>query len=116
MLVAVRFKVIRTLLLLPIRDNSGRLFPRRLWESLEARLLRFGGFTQSSGVWGVWRDGDRTFRDESRKYVVALSSWTQFPAWLEIAQWARHAFSQEALYVEVAGVPEILTGPHGERE
>ena len=57
----------------------------------------------------MWRDGDRTYRDRSRQYVVSLTSWTQLADWLAIVHWAVVAFHQEALYIEVAGVPEIIS-------
>lgn len=39
---------------------------------------------------------------------MALASWTQLPQWLEVVRWARTKFRQEAIYVEVAGIPEII--------
>lgn len=101
--------MIETVVLIPIRDNQGRLFPRSLWRELEARLLYFGGLTDAGEVRGVWRSGDRVFRDRNRQLAVSLGSWKQLAAWLEVVEWARIAFRQEAIYIKVAGVPEIIT-------
>ncbi len=57
---------------------------------------------------GTWRAGRRTYREVSREYTVSLTTWQQLPTWLAIVEWARERFRQEAIYVEVAGVPEIL--------
>ena len=103
--------MIKTLFLVPIRDSRGRLFRRSTWDELERRLLdAFGGYTELPSVSGAWRAGDRVYQDQSRQYVVSLTSWRQLPAWLELIGWVRERFSQEAIYVEVAGVPEILEG------
>jgi hypothetical protein len=100
--------MIETLLLVPLRDNQGRAFARTLWAELEVRLLDFGGVSDIGVVAGVWRSGDVTFRDRSRQFVVSLASWRQFGGWLLVAEWARTAFRQEAVYIRVAGIPEIL--------
>ncbi len=100
--------MIKTVLLVPIRDNEGRLYSRSAWDELEDRLLQFGGLSRTSGVVGVWRSGTRVYRDRSRQYVVSLASWMELPAWLDVVRWARRRFPQEAIYFEVAGVPEIL--------
>ena len=102
--------MIKTVLLVPVRDNEGRPFPRSAWRALEEQLLQFGGFSRSANVAGVWASGNRIYRDVSRQYVVALTSWTQLPAWLVTVQRVRGLFRQEALYIEVAGIPEILAG------
>ena len=100
--------MIKTLFLVPIRDNEGRPFPRSFWRELRERLLEFGGFSMTDGVSGVWQHGGRTCQDLSRQYVVSLASWRQFPAWLDLIQWVRVTFRQEAIYIEVVGIPEIL--------
>jgi hypothetical protein len=37
-----------------------------------------------------------------------LTSWREFPSWLNAVEWARDQFRQIALYIEVVGVSEIL--------
>lgn len=102
--------MIKTELLIPVRDNVGSPFQRSLWLALEQRLLDFGGFSRTTGVVGAWRAENRVFRDRSTRYTVSLQSWRQLADWLAVADWARTNFRQEALYVEVAGVPEVLSG------
>jgi hypothetical protein len=99
--------LIETVVLVPERDNDGKLISVRSWRGLERRLLRFGGLSRMDGVDGIWQSGTRLYQDRSRQYTVALDSWWSLPAWLRIVDWACTAFAQEALYVKVAGVPEI---------
>lgn len=100
--------MIKTMFLVPEKDNRGRRFPAAAWRELEERLLDFGGYSEARGVRGAWTAGDRVYRDVSRQYIVALASWTDLPRWLEVVRWAKERFEQEAIYIEVAGVPEIL--------
>ena len=106
-----RGPLIRTVLLVPTRDNSGRPFPRPQWTELERRLATtFGGYSWTAGVHGAWEHQGRVYRDVSRQYLVTLQSWTQLGIWLDLVHWVRRTFQQEALYIEVAGVPEIISG------
>ena len=105
--------MVKTVFLVPIRDNEGRPFPRSYWQGLEQQLLQFGGFSRTTGVAGAWTSEGRIYRDTSRQYIVSLASWTQLPSWLEVVQSARKQFRQEAIYVEVAGVPEVIGGGGG---
>lgn len=106
--------MIKTAPLVPRRDNAGQAFGREDWQSLEDRLFeRFGGFTREQYVAGAWRAGDRVYRDASRRYTVAIGGWMQLPAWLEIVRWRLEYLRQEAIYFEVAGVPEIVAGDLG---
>ncbi|HEY3363976.1 MAG TPA: hypothetical protein VGK74_02835 [Symbiobacteriaceae bacterium] len=101
--------MIKTLLLVPIRDNDGRPFSPEDWKELEQKLLRnFGGFTDGGLVRGAWNGGDTVYRDTNRRFEVALDSWTKAPQFLDLAHWTRTHFRQAALYIEVAGIPEIL--------
>jgi hypothetical protein len=103
-----RQPVIKTSVLIPLADNEGAAFSKITWEGLHTRLADFGGFSFTRGVFGFWVDAGKTYEDESRQYSISLDSWTQFPAWLAVMQWARVEFRQLALYIEVAGHPEIL--------
>jgi hypothetical protein len=100
--------MIKTVLLIPMRDNDGQPFPPSAWQALEDRLLVFGGLSWQDGVHGVWEAAGRVYRDESRQYTVSLTSWREFPSWLNAVEWARDQFRQIALYIEVVGVSEIL--------
>ena len=97
-------------MLVPVRDNEGRRFPRSAWRELERRLVQSGGLSLTPRVTGVWQSGGRVYRDINRQYVVSLTSWTQLPDWLGVVRWARDYFRQEAMYIEVAGVPEVIEG------
>lgn len=100
--------MIKTLFLVPLHDNDGQVFAESDWLALEARLLQFGGFSWVDNVTGVWESGARVYHDISRQYTVSLSHWTQLPAWLDTVAWVRMRFRQEALYIEVANIPDIL--------
>jgi hypothetical protein len=101
--------VIETVLLVPLADNDGKRFKPALWRQLERRLLRFGGFTGPLQVAGTWQAGSRMYRDTNLQFVVSLASWAQLPHWLTVVRWALFRFRQEALYIKVAGIPEIVT-------
>ena len=98
------------MVLVPQQDNHGRDFPRSAWLELERRFRQFGGFTRATDVQGEWEDRGRIYRDTSRQYIVALTSWEQLGDWLAVVRWAQATFAQEAMYIEVAGIPEILPG------
>ena len=103
--------MIETVLLVPTRDNDNRPFPPSAWDALEAAWLRFGGYTRLADVTGAWIVGERVYRDRSRQYAVSLGSWRDLAAWLEVVERARETFRQEALYVKISGIPEILGPP-----
>ena len=100
--------MIKAEFLVPVRDNEGHPFPRSHWREFEERLLLFGGFSRESGVTGAWQSDEQVYRDMSRRYVMALASWTEVPAWLALIQWVRKRFREEAIYIEIAGVPEVI--------
>ena len=95
--------MITAVVLVPTRNNEGREFSRREWTELERRLAAaFGGFSLLPGrVTGGWPHEGRLNRDRSRQYTVALQSWLQLASRLEIVTWARTAFEQEAMFIEV---------------
>ena len=101
--------LIRTMFLMPVRDNNGAPFSKQDWQELERRLaLKVGGFTVHTGVRGAYADDGKIYPDESREYIASISSWTALGDWLEVLRWAKGRFGQNFLYVEVAGVPELL--------
>ncbi len=100
--------MIKTVFLVPVRDNCGNEFPASLVEELEQQLLQFGGFSQRNDVSGAWEFQGTVYRDTSKEFTVSLQSWTQLEKWLNVVQWAKEKFRQEAIYIEVAGVPEII--------
>ena len=102
--------MIKTLILVPIQDNEGQPFSPKDWDELEQKLLSsFGGYTGGEMISGAWADSTGTvYRDTSREWRVALNSWLQVPEWLALANWTRTHFRQIAIYVEIAGIPEII--------
>lgn len=101
--------MIETVVLVPETDNNSEVFPVSQWDELESKFFAgFGGWTRQPNVSGVWSDNGQPVRDTSRQYVVSLASWRDMPKWLEVADWILQAFRQDALYVKVAGIPEIL--------
>lgn len=103
--------MIKALFLVPVQDNDGHPFPRAFWAELDDRLVAaFGGFTRTPGISGAWQSGGRIYRDESSQFTLALTSWWDVPALLAIMEWVRVTTRQEALYVEIAGIPEIRSG------
>ncbi len=100
--------MIEAVVLVPVTDNDGALFPASAWRTLEQRLLQFGGFSVREGVRGAWRGEERVYHDRLVEYTTSLTSWNQFPKWLIVVRWAKTQFRQEAIYIRVAGVPDIL--------
>ena len=111
--------MIEAVAFVPVRSNDGVPYPRSFWRRLEESLIEdFGAFSRLSDVRGVWVDlpetPDRgiappvTYRDTSRQYVVALLSWSQFPVWLRAVDWILLETGQKALYIKVAGIPDVL--------
>ena len=107
--------MISTAFFIPVTDNLGTPFTAADWRWLEGRALAlFGGMTRSGGQYGLWRDGNQVYRDESIRIGIALQHWIDLPPWLRFVEQARRRFRQIALYIEVAGIPDIL-GQSGER-
>ncbi len=100
--------MIRATVLVPLRDNDGQAYELTDWREMEVMLLRFGGYTKAGVVEGAWTADGKVYRDESQQYVVALGTWGDLPRWLDLVAWVRRRFRQEAVYTEVAGIPEII--------
>ncbi|PZN07177.1 MAG: hypothetical protein DIU69_12090 [Bacillota bacterium] len=102
--------MVKAMILVPVKDNDGRPLGRDAWQELQQRLLEFGGYTDAGRVAGAWESEGRVYHDENRQFIIALGSWRDVPRFLELAEWVRVRFRQEAVYIEIAGVPEILGG------
>lgn len=89
-------------LLLPVRDESGRPFPRKLYDTLVSELTdRFGGLTTytRAPAAGLWEEGSgRTVRDDVVVYEVMAveldESW-----WKALRGRLEKAFRQDELVV-----------------
>lgn len=102
--------MIRTVMFVPIRDNSDQPFTRADWRALRARLRELGGYTPIRSVYGEWFDEDgELHRDRSHRFIVTLTV-QQLPQWVDLVRWARERFRQKAIYVEVSGTAIVGSG------
>ncbi len=102
---------VKASILIPERDNGGNTFPPKLWEELGNRFREtFGGFTSTGGNIGEWVDPNdgRVYSDRTFTYYVSLTSWRQVTDFIEVAQWVRTQYRQEAVLIEIAGLIEVL--------
>ena len=89
-------------LLLPIRDGSGRPFPRALYDALAEELTGcFGGLTAytrapASGLWE--EDSGRTVQDDMVIYEVMAGQLDE-GWWRELRRRLEKAFEQDELVV-----------------
>ena len=101
--------MIRTMFLVPERDNEGEPFTPGDWKALHETIIeRFGGYTRRPGAEGAWRSGGRIYHDVSYEYVLSLASLIDVPSWLDLVRWVRTRFRQEAIYVELGGIAETI--------
>jgi hypothetical protein len=97
-------------LLLPLRDNGGRVFRREEFERVRAELAeRFGGVTAytRSPAEGLWKDGEGgVTRDSVVAFEVLVES-------LDRAWWAAYRdalaarFRQEELLITASAVERL---------
>lgn len=102
--------MIETYILVPQKDNNGNPFPVSKLQKLRNTLIdEFGGVSIEEGsIAGYWKGGERIYKDTNDKYMIALGSLTEIPKLLEIVRWVRKEFQQEAVYVNIAGIAEII--------
>lgn len=95
---------------IPVADNSGRTFDAAHHAAFEAvALAAFGGFTREANeVQGAWVEGETTYRDQLRVYVVAVRSIVDGEKVGDVATFAKTHYGQLALYVAYLGISEIL--------
>lgn len=110
---ALEARMIPCSILVPLARNDGRPQPRKLFRQLEDELIeRFGGFTDAGLKGGGWRDDDGVvYRDRSRQYDIAVTTWKDVPGFLQIAESVATRFGQLAVFITIAGIPDILPGP-----
>jgi hypothetical protein len=103
--------MIKATILIPKRDNAGLPFDRRTLQAFEARFADLAeGFSITRDVEGVRRYEGTTYVDRSDRYEMAMADWDGVAPFLELARWARVWFRQEAIYIEIAGIPQIISG------
>ncbi|SMO92783.1 hypothetical protein [Melghirimyces algeriensis] len=102
--------MIETYILIPQADNDGNPFSVSKLKNLRNIIIEeFGGVSVEEGtISGYWKGGEKTYKDTNDKYMIALNSLTEIPKFLEIARWVRKEFQQEAVYVNIAGIAEII--------
>ncbi len=103
--------MIEVTILIPVADNSGDLFSQAHFAAFEAFVLdRFGGLTRAAqAAKGVWVDEGQRYNDELIVYVVATPSVLKDAGkLLEVIDFARQHFRQEAIFCRYLGVAEIL--------
>jgi hypothetical protein len=103
-------KMIETFFLLPRFDNEGQPFTDEQINKLRGKIIdKFGGLTvEESASSGYWKEGDKIFKDVNDKYIIALNSLTQIPDLLDLVRQVRKEFKQEAIYLNVNGIVEII--------
>lgn len=103
----------KTMFQVPETDNGGNRVLPEVFDAIETRLVEtFGAFSRRDGMQGAWQGPDgRVYRDRNTTYEVALNRWKQIAEWLAIVEDARQVTRQLALYIEIAGVPDIWDGP-----
>ena len=94
---------------LPVRTNAGLTYelPRKRWAAEALRLC--GGVTEPQGFHkGVWKDGDRTYREEVAEYKVATDKATA----AKLLAFAFEQFpDQEAIFTADLGEAHIHARP-----
>lgn len=94
---------------IPTYDNNNTPFTPVEYTVWERKLSEaFGGYSLLPGlVQGGWVDGETTYRDDLRVYVVALGSLTDGGKLGDIIEFAKLHFAQEAIYFAYLGQSEI---------
>ena len=101
--------MIMTTIFLPIRDNQGQPFGPEKRQHIRARLVsEFGSYSINPGQHGAWTEQGTTYLDESEALVVALASWLDIPRWFEFVRFIQTELNQLAMYIEIAGIPEVV--------
>jgi hypothetical protein len=106
--------MIKATVLIPTTYNDGTPVEAATSASFSFRIhaLSPDGHTQRAGSRGEWRDASGlVVTDVLDEYTFALPGWRDVARFIELVDWARAAFRQEARYVEIMGVPEILGSP-----
>lgn len=103
---------IETSVYVPEADNDDIPFDDGDWAALYARLARIaGGATRRGPHQGSWLGPDSNLYTEPIfEFEVAVASWFDVPAFLEIVIWIQFHFRQLAIHFKVAGIHETFDG------
>lgn len=104
----VFLKLIETFIMVPKQNNDGKAFPPSKYDNLNREIIeQFGGLTIEHAT-GFWSDGEKVYQDRNYKYIIGIQSLKQVAEILELARYIRKEFKQEAVYVNVSGIAEIV--------
>ena len=89
-----------TQVLLPKRDNSGRLFDRETYRAFHARMIRrFGGWTRKGQAEGAWLSpSGQLFTEEHWVYEIGHSH-RDLRFWQAEKERLREEFDQESIWI-----------------
>lgn len=94
---------------LPLRDNTGKAFPARMFRLVEAQLShRFGGVTAHlhSPASGMWRDGPKTHVDDVVSFEVLVGEADTY-WWNGYREKLQHEFRQKRILLILQPVDVI---------
>lgn len=102
--------MIESFFLLPRADNDGQPFTDQQIKHLRETIIdQFGGLTvEENTATGFWKEGQELYKDNNDKYLIALESLQQIPELLQLVKQVRQDFDQEAIYLNVNGIVEII--------
>ncbi len=99
---------IEAVLYVPVADNDAAAFDAAAWGALYRRFGEVAaGATRLGPHEGTWTSPDgQTFVEPVFTFEVALSSWFELPAFLDVVKWAQGQFRQRGIHFKVAGIHE----------
>ncbi len=103
--------LIEAVIPIPANSNASVPFTEVEWAALYARLASVAeGATRRGPHSGVWIDPQTgtEYSEPVFEIEVGIESWMQIGAFVEVARWALSHFDQRAIFIKIAGVPEVL--------
>lgn len=94
------------ILMLPLKDNAGRLLGRERRKLFSLILKEAGGFTRLTDCTGAWRNGAVLVQEKMTPVLIACDK----PATIKtIARKARTLCRQQAIFVTELGKAQLIT-------
>lgn len=104
--------LIETYILIPTHYNNGKPIEEAKIERIELEYLeKFGGVTiEYNASKGLWKDpsNGKIYPDHHHKFITAIGGWHQVPDLLKIAEDIKKELHQEAIYINIAGIPDFI--------
>jgi hypothetical protein len=97
-------------LLLPVRDNNGRVFSDATWESLKTKLVeKFGGVTafQRTPAEGIWAPASERRAAEDVFMVEVMTQALDEAWWASLQAELEHALAQEHVVIRAIKFSDI---------